>query len=341
MSRPAIQRMLGYENHRVNQRLSYFTPRHKKAGRTFAEEIASGLQNRPRSINPKFFYDDLGSRLFESICGLPEYYLTRTETDILGRIGGELGGFLAGDTRLVELGSGSSLKTRLILDAFAGVQDHTEYLPIDISDILRGSCLRLLGEYPRLHVTGIIDTYDGGLELVRGMGRAPSLIAFLGSSLGNFDADDGRALLGRIRSSMGDGDLFLLGIDMVKPAHILEAAYDDQSGVTARFNLNVLARINRELGGDFDLMRFAHVARFNEPMQRVEMHLESLEAQTVAIPGAGITIHLGAGELIHTENSYKYTVRQIREQLAGAGFGIRRIWQDDDGYYTLVLCSRG
>lgn len=335
---PAAQKMTDYESHTVNSRLGYFAPSSKKTGLSFAQEIASSMARPPRSISPKFFYDERGSLLFEEICRLPEYYLTRTETALLGGIGGQLSGMLPPGTRLVELGSGSSVKTRLILDMLDGSHDPIWYVPIDISGILRSSCARLLDDYPALRITGIIDTYDAGLDLVRGLG-GPNLIAFLGSSLGNFDTAAAAGMLGRIRSSMGDADLLLIGLDLAKDPEILRAAYDDPQGVTARFNLNVLYRINRELGGDFDPARFSHAVTFDRTEQRIGMYLRSETRQSVTVRESGLSMTLGRGEMIHTEYSHKYTIPQIRSMMYGSGFGIERIWQDDKEYYALVLCS--
>ena len=329
----------GYRRRMVHTRLTCLRPPIKRAETTFAREVADGLCGSERSINPKFFYNQYGSLLFEKICDLPEYYLTRAETEILYRIGGELAGWLSKDTLLVELGSGSSLKTRLILDAFSEVQSRIEYLPIDISDILEESCHQLLGEYKKLHVTGIIDTYQNGLELVKKMTDAPKIIVFLGSSFGNFGGAEGGIFLKSVSQSMRRGDLFLIGLDLIKERRVLKDAYDDSQGITARFNLNVLSRINEELDGDFDLSKFAHMVRFNEEKRRIEMYLKSRTDQTVTIPKSNLKIDLLRDDLIHTEHSHKYTIPQICDMMDGAGFGITRIWQDSKKYYALVLCQ--
>lgn len=333
-----IHEISNYKRYSVHSRLSYFKHA-QKAERAFAYEIAKSLGSTPKSISPKFFYDEQGSILFEQICNIPEYYLTRTEAEILERISNELAPLLVKGMRLVELGSGSSYKTRLILDILDNIQDRIEYCPIDISDILRDSCIELLDDYSSLHVTGVIDTYHDGLEFVKNMDETPSLIAFLGSSFGNFDPKEGRHFLDQIRASMKNSDMFMIGLDLVKDKSILECAYDDPSGVTARFNMNVLARINCELNGDFDLEKFSHIAKYNKIMQRIEMYLRSDTDQTVHIPKSGIKIHLQKNELVHTENSYKFTISQIREMMSNSGFEIDRIWQDDNKQYALVLCS--
>ncbi len=340
MNPRAVQEISDYEHHLIHDRLDYFKPRSAASRQTFAQQVRSGLGGTPKSLSPKFFYDCRGSSLFEQICRLPEYYLTRTEIKILGGLGDELAPYIAADTRLVELGSGSSVKTRLILDVFERIQGRTEYFPIDVSDILEDSSRRLLGDYANLHVTGIIDTYDRGLEFVRNFDDAPNLIAFLGSSFGNFSAGEGGAFLRLLNSSMGDSDHFLVGLDLLKDARLLEDAYDDSRGVTAKFNLNVLSRINGELGGNFDLGKFSHHIVFNRDMQRIEMYLRSKEAQSARIPKSDLEVHLYENELIHTEHSHKYTVPQIRRMLGDSGFAIDRIWRDDMAHYALVLCSK-
>ncbi|ABK77008.1 conserved hypothetical protein [Cenarchaeum symbiosum A] len=331
---------LGYEIHRLSPRLHCLRPHAAVSGESFARDVAFTLGGSSKSINPKWFYDDEGSALFGQICTVPEYYITVTESSILSRIGGELGSFLARDTRLVELGSGLSSKTRLILDVMEGVQDEMEYLPIDISDVLAESCHGLLDDYPRLEITGIIDTYHGGLEFLSTLDERPNLIAFLGSSLGNFDAGEGELFLKKIASCMGERDMLLLGLDLDKESGVLEAAYDDTQGVTARFNLNVLTRMNRELGANFDLSAFAHRAKYNGSARRIEMYIESLADQDVAIPAAGAAVRFGRGELVHTENSHKYTIPRIREMVREAGLGTDAIWQDEENRYALVLCSK-
>ena len=345
-----------YKIFEVDSRLRYFKPNSTRVAMTFAEEVSDSLgrQRGSRFISPKFFYDDAGSDLFEQICTVPEYYLTRTEIDLLHEAGGELEDVLAKalrcagvadhhgkSVRLVELGSGSSLKTRIILDALVRMQDGTEYIPIDISDILAQSSEQLLSDYSSLRITGIIDTYEGGLEFLReyddNAGR--SLIIFLGSSYGNLSPADGMTFLRNVRSAMRPGDCFLIGLDMVKDAAILESAYDDSEGITSKFNLNVLLRINSDLGADFDTDNFAHRAHYNSKMHRVEMYLESLRDQTVSIPASDIKIELGRGELIHTENSHKYTPGQIDMMLAESGFVRVKSWSDHSDYFTLILAT--
>ena len=343
----APRQILGYRRSLQGPRQSYYRPLRTRTEATFAQAVADGL-GRPRphkSLSPKYFYDDRGSWLFERICSTPEYYLTRTEAGILRNHGADMiraalgGGGGARPIRLVELGSGSSRKTRLILDALAAVQDRTEYVPIDVSEMMPDSCGALLGEYDGLTVTGVVDAYDGGLEFVSAMGGGPNIVAFLGSSFGNFDAADGADFLGLLRRAMRPGDMFLSGLDLVKDRRELEAAYDDSQGVTAEFNLNMLHRINAELGGDFDPSRFRHSARYNAAEQRVEIHIRSLERQDFSVEKAGLAGIIGDGEMIHTENSHKYTIPQVRAMFGGAGLPVRQIWTDPAGAYAVALCG--
>ena len=335
-----IQKNLRYKKYIVNSNLRYFKPHASKIEKTFAEEIASSLNRQSKFISPKFFYDKRGSDLFEKICALPEYYPTRTEIDILKNLQGKLPSFLDDSFRLVELGSGSSVKTRLILDVFAKLSQTTEYFPIDISEILTQSSQQLLEDYDDLSITGIIDTYEGGLEFLKHYDDKNNLIIFLGSSFGNFPPFDGKNFLQKINSTMKPGDLFLIGLDLVKDSNILESAYDDSQGVTAQFNLNVLSRINDELDGDFDLNNFLHHSVYNKDDQRIEMYLKSLVNQSVIISKSNLSLKLEKNELIHTEYSHKYTPDQIRALFEGTGFKINHIWSDEKSYFSLTLVSK-
>ena len=329
-----------YKKYVVDSRLKYFKPHATGITKTFAQEVSSGLKDEPRSIPPMFFYDLKGSEIFEKICDVPEYYVTRTEMGILDTIQEDLQSCLNGPVRVVELGSGMSVKTRTILDAVAGVQETVEYMPIDVSDILAESSEQLLRDYDCLRITGIIDTYEGGLEFLRDYGREMNLVLFLGSSFGNFTPKDGERFLRDVGQMMRPGDLFMIGLDLVKDKKTLESAYDDPGGMTARFNLNMLSRINNELDADFDLEKFAHHSLYNEEEQRIEMYLKSLFNQSVVISGCGMRVDFKKDELIHTEYSYKFTVPQIRRLLKDAGFQTRRVWLDGDGRFSVTLASR-
>lgn len=335
-----IQKNHDYKKYVIDSKLQYFKPHASKIEKTFAEEISSSLNRDSKFIAPKFFYDKRGSILFEKICTLPEYYPTRTEIGILKNLQAELPSFIDEFFRLVELGSGASVKTRLLLDVFAQIQKTTEYFPIDISEILTESSEQLLQDYANLRITGIIDTYEGGLEFLKNYDERKNLILFLGSSFGNFSPSAGKNFLGKINSTMKSGDLFLIGLDLVKDSHILESAYNDAQGVTAEFNLNVLSRINDELDADFNLDNFSHHSIYNSGDQRIEMYLKSLVNQSVIISKSNLLLNLEKNELIHTEHSHKYTVEQIRTLLESTGFKINHMWLDDKNYFSLTLVSK-
>ena len=340
MSTKTLQKSLGYRHFEINSRLRYFKPESEKSNRTFSQEISYSLNQKQKSISPKFFYDIKGSELFDKICNLPEYYLTRTETNLLKIMGSELEKFVLDNMRLVELGSGSAVKTRLVLDVLTNIQNNTEYFPIDISDILQESSQKLLEDYENLSITGVIDTYEGGLEFIEQYDDTPNLIAFLGSSFGNFAPEFGFAFLQKIASIMKHNDLFFIGLDLVKDKEVLENAYDDSQGVTASFNLNVLSRINDELHANFDLSQFAHHSLYNEKEQRIEMYLRSLEDQKVEIKKSSLELDFQKDELIHTEHSHKYSISQIEKMMYKAGLKIEKIWQDTTKPYAIFLASK-
>jgi L-histidine Nalpha-methyltransferase len=335
-----VQKNLDYKKYVIDSRLQYFKPHATKIEKTFAEEISSSLNKNSKSISPKFFYDKKGSDLFEKICSLPEYYPTRTEITILEKLKTELPAFLDESFRLVELGSGASVKTRLILDVFNTLQGRTEYFPIDISEILTESSEQLLRDYDDLHITGIIDTYEGGLEFLQNYDDKNNLILFLGSSFGNFSPNDGHEFLQKINSTMKSGDLFLIGLDLVKDTLLLENAYNDSQGVTAEFNLNILSRINDELDADFNLDNFEHYSIYNEEKQRIEMYLKSLVNQSIVISKSNLQLNLDKDELIHTEHSHKYKLSQIHNLLDSVGFDVKHTWLDDRKYFSLTLVSK-
>jgi len=331
---------IDYKQYVVDSQLRYFKPHASNIEKSFAEEIAFSLNEDSKFISPKFFYDKKGSNLFESICSVPEYYPTRTEISILKKLEHDLPPYLNENVRLVELGSGASVKTRLILDVFTKLQAKSEYFPIDISEILTESSEQLLKDYPTLNITGIIDTYEGGLEFLQNYDDKQNLIIFLGSSFGNFSPNDGEIFLKKIFSTMKKGDLFLIGLDLVKDKKILESAYDDPSGVTAKFNLNVLSRINDELDANFIINNFSHYSIYNENDQRIEMNLKSLIPQSVIIKKSNLSLNLDEGELIHTEYSHKYNPSQIKTLLCDIGFEIKNMWLDDKKYFSLTLVSK-
>lgn len=334
-----VQKNLDYKKYVVDSKLRYFKPHTTQIERTFAEEISSSLNRDSKFINPKCFYDKKGSELFEKICLVPEYYLTKTEISILKQLQHELPPFLDDDFRLVELGSGSSVKTRLLLDILTS-QKNLEYFPIDVSEILTESSEQLLCDYENLAITGIIDTYEGGLEFLRTYDEKKNLIIFLGSSFGNFSPIDGYKFLEKVHATMKPGDLFLIGLDLVKEKEILESAYNDSQGVTAEFNFNVLSRINDELDADFNLNNFSHYAIYNEKDQRIEMYLKSLNEQSIVISKSDLELKLKKDELIHTEYSHKYRLSQIHDLLDDVGFELKHTWLDSNKHFSLSLMSK-
>lgn len=302
----------------------------------FAGAVRDGLLARPRSLPWQYFYDEHGSELFERICRLPEYYLTRTEDAILrDHAPAMVAGWDEGPT-LIELGSGSAEKTRRLIAAALERHGTIHYLPIDVSaTFLEGSARALVRLFPTLRVTGYVADYQDALAAAAARSEGPKLIVFLGSSLGNYTTDEASSLLGQVARVMGPDDRLLLGTDLDKDPTTLEAAYDDAQGVTAAFNRNLLARINRELGGDFDLGAFAHRARYRPDPGRVEMHLVARSRQVVHIPGADLTVEFVAGESIHTESSHKYTIGGLQDLADRSDFAEEASWTDRDGRFRI------
>ena len=299
----------------------------------FAADVRRGLNARQKFLPPKYFYDDLGSQLFEAICRLPEYYLTRAESEIFALRSVEIVERAARGLKvtLVELGSGSASKTRRIIEALLARQQQLRYVPVDISHAaLEASAHALLQEYASLQVTAYAGDYDAALPRVAEHlgGDTRALVLFLGSNVGNFDREGARAFLRNLRGVLRAGDSLLLGADLKKDPAVLEAAYDDALGVTAAFNLNLLARINRELHADFNLRAFRHVALYNAERGRVEMHLESARAQTVNVAALGLEVNFDACERVHTENSYKYDLAELSALADETGFARAHTWLD-------------
>ena len=335
-----MQKTVEYERIMVQDNFEYFKSNNTKKQRTFAKDIKLSLDRESKFIDPKYFYDDYGSQLFNRICTLSEYYPYTCELSILKNIAKNPVPHLTNDVRLVELGSGSSSKTRLLIDALFRSQKQVEYFPIDISDVLIDSAKELCDGYNNLKVTGIIDTYENGLDFIEHYDEKPNLITFLGSSFGNFNKEDGDNFLARIHDLMKSSDYFLLGLDLKKDIDVLTNAYNDSNGLTAKFNLNILERINKELDANFKISQFAHQASYNEPKGRIEMYLRSLSDQTVTIPKADISIQLVENELIHTENSHKFTMSQIDSMFEEVGLDIAQIWFDTKKYFGLILAKK-
>ncbi|MET0274816.1 MAG: ergothioneine biosynthesis protein EgtB [Phenylobacterium sp.] len=299
----------------------------------FAEDVAAGLSLPQKALPPKYFYDAEGSRLFEAITELSEYYPTRTELALLGRVAPEIAAEIPAGAVLVEFGSGASLKTRLVLDAAPQV---AVYAPIDISRAALTEAAKAIGrDYPKIKVAPLVEDFTRALQLPREALGKPTVGFFPGSTIGNFTPDQARDFLRGARTLLGEGSAFIVGIDLVKDTGVLVAAYDDALGVTAAFNKNLLGRMNRELDGNFNLDAFAHRARWNPVESRIEMHLESLKDQQVAV--AGRTFDFKAGETIHTENSYKFTVERFAGLAADAGWRLEREWVSAHPAFALVL----
>jgi len=326
------------------QRLTVVVSESALRPQSFAAEVRAGLSASPKRLPYRFFYDAEGSRLFEAITGLPEYYLTRAGQEIMeARAAAIVARFPRGAT-LIELGSGSSSQTRHLIERFVQRDGRLLYVPVDISrSMLEESARELLAEFPGLEITAVAGEYREGItELRKGLfvdSGLPKLILWLGSNIGNLDRPEAVEFLRCLRALMDAEDRLLVGIDLRKDRRMLEEAYDDAQGVTAEFNRNILARINRELGGEFDLSRFHHRARYDEKIGRVEMHLESALAQTVPIAALDLAVHFGAGEMIHTENSYKYSHAEIEETVAAAGLRVECQWLDRARLFTLNLIA--
>lgn len=296
----------------------------------FAQDLLQALGTRPHAISPKYFYDAEGSRLFDRICTLPEYYPTRTELAILERSAGEMAALAGPGAEIVEFGAGSLRKVRLLLQAFDAP---ARYLPIDISgEHLRDAAAVLRREFAGLDVQPLVADYTQQLTLPPAAGAGKRIGFFPGSTIGNFTPPEAEAFLHRAATVLRGGAL-ILGADLVKDPAVLHAAYNDAQGVTAQFNLNLLARANRELGANFVLPQYAHYAFYNAPEQRIEMHLVGRERQAVSLCGEKFT--LDEGESLHTENSYKFTVDGLRALAARAGFRPGPVWTDPERLFSV------
>lgn len=297
----------------------------------FARAVIAGLSQRQKSLPCRFFYDARGSILFEEITELPEYYPTRTEAAILAAHAGDLAGGFAPGGVIVEFGSGSSRKTEILL---AKTPELAAYVAIDVSSsALAEAQTRLRRRFPHVPMVPIVGDFSGPIALAKELAERPKLGFFPGSTIGNFLPADAGALLANMGRVLGPGSRLVIGADLKKDLNILLPAYDDAAGVTAAFNLNLLQRINTELGGNFDLRRFLHQARYNEAEGRVEMHIVSRTAQTVSVLGRTFTF--ASGETIHTENSHKYSIRQFGEMARAAGWTTRRVFTDAESLFSV------
>lgn len=309
---------------------------------TLADEVKQGLERPLKSLPPHLFYDEEGSRLYERITELDEYYPTRTERAILARHAEAMLSLAAQGSALpihvVELGAGSADKTRLVLSAAVALCGPTTYLPIDVSpSALALARSRIEAEIPAVRVLPIVGRHEEAVGAIAELGPR-RLVMFIGSSIGNFEDDEAARLLATLRRGLEPGDALLLGTDLRKSPARLIAAYDDARGVTAEFNKNLLRRINRELGGRFDPDRFAHVALWNEAASRIEMHLESRVEQEVRIDALDLCVRFAAGERIHTESSIKYDQPRVDRILSRSGFSCEKTFMDDEAAFSVHLC---
>ena len=300
----------------------------------FRAAVLAGLAQPHKAVPARWLYDDAGSELFEDITRLPEYYLTRAETGILSDNGDEFRQLIGSGRAVVEFGSGSSVKTPLLLRAI----EPAAYVPLDISgDFLRAAATDLAGKFPGLPVHPVEADFMREVELPAAVAGLPKLGFFPGSTIGNMVARTAVDLLRSMRATLGEGSQLLIGMDLIKDVATLEAAYDDARGITAEFNLNLARRINRELGGTIPVEKLRHVARWNDTYARVEMHLEATEAFEFEVSGRSFT--LARGETIHTENSHKFDLRSQNTLLLAGGWTPRRRWLDDKERFSLILAD--
>jgi L-histidine Nalpha-methyltransferase len=307
---------------------------------SLARDVRAGFAKRPRSLPPRYFYDALGSRIFEALGQLPWYRITAAETRLLRRAAPAVAGALAGPVRVVELGSGSGGKLALVVEALRARRKKPDVHVVDLSAAAVAASLERLATIPGVKATGHHAAYEPGLRAsmrARG-GRGETLVLFLGSNVGNFDPPDAVRLLQTVRRRLRPGDALLLGTDLVKSGRELLLAYDDPLGLTAAFNVNLLVRLNREVGADFDVPAWCHRAVWNAKARRVEMHLVSLVRQRVTAPKASVSAVFEPGETIHTESSHKYRPRDVDRLVEAAGFRRERRWLDRSAKFALTLC---
>src|SRR3954468_19754535 len=308
-----------------------YSARHEAAASdTFADHVIHGLSDSPKWLSAKYFYDAAGSALFEEITRLPEYYPTRTELSILERRAGDMSGYIPLSAALVEFGAGSSKKARILIEAAPQL---AAYVPVDISrEFLGQEATAVRRGVPWLPVLPVAADFTRDFDLPAQIRSRPRVGFFPGSTIGNFEPEDATEFLRQAGRVLGQSATMIVGVDLIKDEAVLNAAYDDAAGVTAKFNLNVLTRMNRELGGNFDLSAFRHRAFYNAKDHRIEMHLQSLKAQTVTV--AGHSFDFRKGETIHTENSYKYTVESFRALAETAGWRPVATWTDGNEYFA-------
>lgn len=304
------------------------------------KDVINGLKSEPKTLSPRYFYDAKGSQLFEQICQLREYYPTRTEASILKQYAPEIS-TITGKVELIELGSGSSTKTRYLLDAYQALNYPLTYIPIDVSgSILKESANSLLQEYPNLTIKGKVGTYYQCLTNIHATDKQPKMILFLGSSIGNFNQQQCDRFIDLVTSSIHTGDYFLLGIDLQKPKDILEAAYNDSQGITAAFNLNMLQHLNEKFQGNFALNLFKHQAIYNSIEHQIEMYLISQKAHTATLQALDLTVNFAKEETIRTEISRKFDITKMSQYLASKGLTLSRSFTDRQNWFGLLLFQK-
>lgn len=304
------------------------------------QDVIEGLSYQPKSLPPKYFYDERGSQLFEQICGLPEYYPTRTETAIFEQHSAQIAR-TTGPCEVAELGSGSAAKTRILLTAYQNNSYPLRYLPIDVSGtMLSTSADQLLSDYPTLSIHGLVSTYESALAGLPPTQLPARMLCFIGSTLGNLQPEECEHFLKNISNTLQPKDYFLLGLDLQKETAILEAAYNDSQGVTAAFNLNMLTHLNRQFEGDFDTGCFAHVAQYNPKKHQIEMRLKSLKAQTVNLKALNLVVHFDHHEMLLSEVSRKFNLQEISQVLRKYQLPVVKTFTDQNNWFGLLLCQR-
>lgn len=318
--------------------LEYFS--NSAATKDDGQNVINGLKQKQKKLSPQYFYDAKGSQLFEQICQLPEYYPTRTEASILQEYATNIAKE-TGKVELIELGSGSSTKTRILLDAYQELNDTLTYVPIDVSgSILKESANSLLTDYPNLQIQGKVGTYQQCLNKIKVANTQPKMVLFLGSTIGNFDRQECDRFINLVNSSLNSGDYFLLGIDLQKSPEVLEAAYNDSQGVTAAFNLNMLQHLNWKFQGNFDLNLFQHRAIYNQQACQIEMYLTSQQAHTVRLDVLDLTVEFAEGESILTEISRKFNLEKMAQYLASKELKLCHTYTDPQKWFGVLLSQK-
>lgn len=319
----------------INEKLSIYRSDKIHFKNSLEEDVKAGLNSDRKFLLPKYFYDEKGSKFFELICRTKEYYPTRSETEILELLSETISKRNIDKDMIVELGSGTSVKTELLISSFLKERDKLDYIPVDVSNVIIESSKQLTSKFSNLHVNGFISFYEDGMEYIASHFNSPKVILFLGSSIGNFSPEERIDFMKMLGKYMNITDRLLIGFDLIKDRKILEDAYNDSEGITADFNLNILERINRELNADFIIKNFKHKSVFNAAENRIEMYLESQYDMEVKLKGIDEKINLKKGELIHTENSYKFNKTIINDLAKSSGMVFSDYYTDEKEYFAL------